>query len=70
MRAIFLHQRFNTMVRVVTVPCNNYWLTRFNRRFEIKKNWDGTFKSRLGWGYCMSGKWGKGMEYTFCEVNS
>lgn len=42
-------------MRAVTVPFKVACLGRFNSRFEVYKNWDGTFTSRLGWGYCTSG---------------
>jgi len=37
--------------RVIFVP--NKRIDRFNKRFSIKKNWDGTFSSRLGHGHCI-----------------
>jgi hypothetical protein len=39
--------------RIVWVPHTIKWITRFNKRFAIRKNWDGTFSSRLGFGHCI-----------------
>ncbi len=57
-----------TMVRVVRVPWNDRWLTRFNKRFNVDKStYDGFFKSRVGNGYCIDGK--THMAYNFIQTH-
>lgn len=54
-------------MRSITIPSNDRWLTRFNRRFAIdKSSYDGRFTSRLGRGYCTGSP--PEMTYTFTEL--
>jgi hypothetical protein len=42
-----------SQTRTIWIPNTVKWIERFNKRFSIKKNWKGTFSSRLGFGHCI-----------------